>query len=229
MSLPPPSRLGRYRILSPRCGLRVSPLQLGTMSIGSGWPQLGAISKDDAFKLMDAAFDDGMNYFDSANVYQKEESEIWIGEWMKKRGESSQDSWTRHEERLTTCVGNRDDLVIATKYTANVKDQQSDKYPLQVNRSGNSLKSMIVSLEDSLKKLGTTYIDVFCESAATSSLNTRRCLVSVPFVSLTQQTSTGGTTQLRSRRSCKVSTTSSRPAKVGRELPGSILCFVETC
>jgi aryl-alcohol dehydrogenase-like predicted oxidoreductase len=60
--------------------------------------------------------------------------------------------------------GNRDDVVIATKYTGNVKDQQADKYPVQINRSGNSLKSMIVSLEDSLKKLGTTYVDVFCES-----------------------------------------------------------------
>jgi aryl-alcohol dehydrogenase-like predicted oxidoreductase len=61
-------------------------------------------------------------------------------------------------------AGVRDDVVIATKYTANVKDQQSDKYPVQINRSGNSYKSMIVSLEDSLKKLGTTYVDVFCES-----------------------------------------------------------------
>jgi aryl-alcohol dehydrogenase-like predicted oxidoreductase len=60
-------------------------------------------------------------------------------------------------------VGVRDDVVIATKYTANVHDQQVEKYPNQINRSGNSVKSMMVSLEASLKKLGTTYIDVFCE------------------------------------------------------------------
>lgn len=63
-------------------------------------------------------------------------------------------------------VGVRDDVVIATKYTANVHDQQVEKYPNQINRSGNSVKSMMVSLEASLKKLGTTYIDVFCKSSA---------------------------------------------------------------
>ena len=63
-------------------------------------------------------------------------------------------------------TGVRDDVVIATKYTANVHDQQVEKYPNQINRSGNSVKSMMVSLEASLKKLGTTYIDVFCKSSA---------------------------------------------------------------
>jgi hypothetical protein len=62
-----------------------------------------------------------------------------------------------------TGSGVRDDVVIATKYTANVKDLQADKYPVQINRSGNSYKSMMVSLEDSLKKLGTTYVDILCE------------------------------------------------------------------
>lgn len=62
MSLPPPSRLGRYRLLAPRCGLRVSPLQLGAMSIGNGWPQLGSMTKEDSFKLLDAYWDAGGNY-----------------------------------------------------------------------------------------------------------------------------------------------------------------------
>lgn len=56
------------------------------MSIGSGWPQLGAITKDQAFELLDAFYAAGGNYIDTANVYQKEESEIWIGEWLDKRG-----------------------------------------------------------------------------------------------------------------------------------------------
>lgn len=67
-----------------------------------------------------------------------------------------------NESRAKVAEGIRDDLVIATKYTANVKDKQADKFPVSINRSGNSYKSMIVSLEDSLKKLGTTYVDVFC-------------------------------------------------------------------
>jgi len=94
-------------------------------------------------KLDDNKLDDKivLKGSDTANCYQKEESEIWIGEWLAKRGV-------------------RDDVVIATKYTGNVHDQQVDKYPNQINRSGNSVKSMMVSLEASLKKLGTTYVDV---------------------------------------------------------------------
>jgi aryl-alcohol dehydrogenase-like predicted oxidoreductase len=82
-------------------------------------------------------------------------------------------------------------VVIATKYTANVHDQQVEKYPNQINRSGNSVKSMMVSLEASLKKLGTTYIDVFCEYATSE----RR--------GLTRETCIGGTGLLPLRRSCR--------------------------
>lgn len=98
---------------------------------------------------------------DTANSYQKEESEIWIGEWLQKTGQYRPRAID--DECRLTGSGVRDDVVIATKYTANVKDLQGDKYPVQINRSGNSYKSMMVSLEDSLKKLGTTYVDILCE------------------------------------------------------------------
>jgi len=81
-------------------------------------------------------------------------------------------------------LGVRDDVVIATKYTANVHDQQVEKYPNQINRSGNSVKSMMVSLEASLKKLGTTYIDVFCESCTVEGIKTddgRHALVGLDY------------------------------------------------
>ena len=87
MALPPPSKLGRYRILSPSCGLRVSPLQLGAMSIGQAWG-LGSMNKESSFKLLDAYYDLGGNFIDTANAYNDEESETWIGEWLNKRGES---------------------------------------------------------------------------------------------------------------------------------------------
>lgn len=99
---------------------------------------------------------------DTANSYQKEESEIWIGEWLAKRGMLCLNPLASLS-LYAKIAGVRDDVVIATKYTANVHDQQVEKYPNQINRSGNSVKSMMVSLEASLKKLGTTYIDVFCE------------------------------------------------------------------
>ncbi|RMJ13043.1 putative aryl-alcohol dehydrogenase AAD14, partial [Fusarium kuroshium] len=50
-SLEPPTELGRYRILSPKCGLRVSPLQLGSMSIGDAWSSfMGRMNKEQAFE-----------------------------------------------------------------------------------------------------------------------------------------------------------------------------------
>jgi len=51
----PPTELGRYRILSRTAGVRVSPLQLGAMSIGDAWSGfMGSMDKDQSFKLMDA-------------------------------------------------------------------------------------------------------------------------------------------------------------------------------
>lgn len=64
----PASKLGVYRVLSPRAGVRVSPLQLGAMSIGDKWDQfLGSMNKEQSFKLLDAYFDLGGNFIDTAN------------------------------------------------------------------------------------------------------------------------------------------------------------------
>jgi aryl-alcohol dehydrogenase-like predicted oxidoreductase len=58
------------------------------MSIGQGQSeQLGQMTKDASFKLLDAYYDAGGNYIDTANGYQGEDSETWVGEWMQKRGE----------------------------------------------------------------------------------------------------------------------------------------------
>ena len=46
-----------------RCGLRVSRLCLGTMNFGSG------TEEKEAFRIMDAALDAGINFFDTANNY----------------------------------------------------------------------------------------------------------------------------------------------------------------
>jgi aryl-alcohol dehydrogenase-like predicted oxidoreductase len=69
---PPPepkTPLGRYRLLGPNCGLRVSPIQLGAGNIGDKWEQYGygAMSKESSFKLLDAYFDAGGNFIDTAN------------------------------------------------------------------------------------------------------------------------------------------------------------------
>jgi aryl-alcohol dehydrogenase-like predicted oxidoreductase len=62
----PKTALGYYRLLSPNAGLRVSPMQLGGMSIGDKWA-LGNMDKDSSFKLLDAYFDNGGNFIDTAN------------------------------------------------------------------------------------------------------------------------------------------------------------------
>jgi aryl-alcohol dehydrogenase-like predicted oxidoreductase len=66
---PPPTALGRYRVLSPKAGIHVSPLQLGAMSIGDQWHKIGFayMDKEQSFKLLDAYFDAGGNFIDTAN------------------------------------------------------------------------------------------------------------------------------------------------------------------
>ena len=60
---PPVSKLARYRTLSPLAGVRVSPIQLGAMSIGDKWGEfgMGSMDKESSFKLLDAYFDLGVS------------------------------------------------------------------------------------------------------------------------------------------------------------------------
>ncbi|KAK0449022.1 Aldo/keto reductase [Desarmillaria tabescens] len=138
----PPTKLGIYRVLSSRAGVRVSPLAFGAMSIGNKAESHGMrpMDKESSFKLLDAYFDMGGNFIDTANMYQEETSEQFIGEWAEKRGI-------------------RDQLVIATKYTSNYK-RGDDTIAQKVNYVGNNTKSMHISVEASLKKLRTSYIDI---------------------------------------------------------------------
>lgn len=66
---PPATPLGVYRVLSPNAGIRVSPLQLGAMSIGDKWEKLGmgAMNKESSFKLLDTYYEAGGNFIDTAN------------------------------------------------------------------------------------------------------------------------------------------------------------------
>ncbi|KAL4957065.1 NADP-dependent oxidoreductase domain-containing protein [Aspergillus filifer] len=138
----PPTLLGYHRVLAPSAGVKVSPLCLGAMNFGDSWKEfMGECNKEQSFALLDAFFESGGNFIDTANNYQQEESEKWIGEWMQKRG-------------------NRDQIVLATKYTTGYRTSHRDTQPIQSNFVGNSFKSMRVSVDNSLKKLGTDYIDL---------------------------------------------------------------------
>ena len=65
----PASRLARYHALSPHASIHVSPLQLGGASIGDKWEQLGigGTNKESSFKLLDAFYEAGGNFIDTAN------------------------------------------------------------------------------------------------------------------------------------------------------------------
>jgi aryl-alcohol dehydrogenase-like predicted oxidoreductase len=101
---------------------------------------MGSMDKAQSFKLLDAYYEAGGNFIDTANNYQSEQSEKWIGEWMQERQ-------------------NRDLMVIATKYTAPYRNWELGK-GRTVNHSGNHKRSLHLSVRDSLKKLQTDWIDI---------------------------------------------------------------------
>ncbi|RBQ66119.1 hypothetical protein FVER14953_13815 [Fusarium verticillioides] len=143
MTLPPEPKteLGRYRILSSTAGVRVSPIAFGAMSIGQAWgSELGSMNEEDSFKLLDAYVDAGGNFIDTANNYQNEESETYIGKWVAARG-------------------NRDLLFLATKFTNCYRTHDLGQGKT-VNYGGNHKKSLRLSVADSLRKLQTDYIDL---------------------------------------------------------------------
>lgn len=103
---------------------------------------MGEMTKETAFEVLDYYHSQGGNFIDTANNYQAEQSEIWVGEWLKSRGL-------------------RDQMVIATKYTSAFTSYQG--YNGDVIHSafgGNNAKSLRTSVDASLKKLQTEYIDI---------------------------------------------------------------------
>jgi aryl-alcohol dehydrogenase-like predicted oxidoreductase len=111
------------------------------MSIGDKWSHfMGSMDKEASFKLLDAFFEAGGNFIDTANNYQYEQSESWIGEWMAQRK-------------------NRDQIVIATKYTTDYKSYALGRGHAP-NSCGNHKRSMHMSVRDSLQKLQTDWIDI---------------------------------------------------------------------
>ncbi|KAI8981353.1 Aldo/keto reductase [Trametes punicea] len=139
---PPPTKLGRHRQLAPSAGIHVSPLQLGAMSIGDKWHVIGmgAMTKESSFKLLDAFYEAGGNFIDTSSNYHDGSSEEFIGEWMEKRDI-------------------RDQIVVSTKYTMDSKGGRTD-IRQHTSYVGNNMKNLHISVEASLKKLRTTYIDL---------------------------------------------------------------------
>ncbi|KAK5991892.1 Norsolorinic acid reductase B [Cladobotryum mycophilum] len=138
----PKSFLGFHRQLAPTAAVKVSPLCLGGMGFGTAWENvMGSCDKEATFQLLDYFYSQGGNFLDTASNYQEGESETLIGEWMKLRG-------------------NRSEIVVATKYTS-AWQLRHEGTKIQSNFGGNNKKALVVSLEASLEKLQTSYIDLF--------------------------------------------------------------------
>lgn len=121
----------KYKLLG-NTGLRVSEVALGTMTFGT---EAGwGADKETSKKMFDTFVEAGGNLIDTANeIYTEGTSEKFVGEFIKSE---------------------REFIVLGTKYT----DAMPGKDP---NMAGNSRKSMMQSLERSLKRLNTDYIDIF--------------------------------------------------------------------
>ncbi|MDD8019363.1 MAG: aldo/keto reductase [Bacteroidota bacterium] len=120
----------KYKLLG-KSGLRVSELCLGTMTFGEEWGW-GA-SVDECKKIYDAYVKAGGNFIDTANRYTEGTSEKIVGDLIGQ---------------------DRESIVLATKYTMMMKENDS-------NWSGNHRKNLTQSLNHSLKRLKTDYIDLY--------------------------------------------------------------------
>lgn len=125
----------QYRLLG-RTGLKVSSLCLGTMTFGSRFINIATVSQQGADDMVRRAWDAGINFFDTADVYSRGESEEILGKALKNNGID------------------RDAAVIATK----VRGTMSDTDP---NAVGLSRKHIMAACEASLRRLGTDHIDLY--------------------------------------------------------------------
>lgn len=111
-------------------GLRVSELALGTMTFGDDFGW-GA-SKEESRAMFDAFAEAGGTFIDTANAYTGGTSERFVGEFAGSE---------------------RDRFVIASKYTSSMR-------PADPNAGGNGRKNLVQSVEASLERLGTDYLDL---------------------------------------------------------------------
>lgn len=123
-----------------RTGLRVSPICLGTMTFGNH------CSKETAFTLMDMAFDQGVNFFDSAEIYpvppQAETAGITesiVGEWLQGKP--------------------RDSIILATKVTGAASGWFVP--PIRHGLTAIDAHHIERAIEGSLRRLRTDYIDLY--------------------------------------------------------------------
>jgi aryl-alcohol dehydrogenase-like predicted oxidoreductase len=123
----------RYRLFG-RTGLYVSELCFGAMTFGGKgfWEVVGKTAQDEADRLVGLALDGGINFFDTADVYSEGESEKILGKALGPR---------------------RKDIVLATKVRGRVGPGP--------NQLGLSRRHILESIDASLARLGTDWVDLY--------------------------------------------------------------------
>ncbi|MEJ1965325.1 MAG: aldo/keto reductase [Gammaproteobacteria bacterium] len=114
-------------------GLKVSRICLGCMSFGSGFNWM--VPEEPSFAIVRKALDLGINFFDTANVYSAGESERILGRALHSFGVK------------------REDVVIATKVYQPMGPGPNDR--------GLSRKHVMHAIDESLRRLGTDYVDLY--------------------------------------------------------------------
>ncbi len=130
-----------YRLLG-RTGLKVSELCLGTMTFGENFYGIAVVDQPGANTMVTRALEAGINFFDTADVYSYGESEVVLGQALKESGTP------------------RDKTIIATKVRSAMTEAATAGTG-DVNNVGLSRQHIFSSIDDSLRRLKTDYIDLY--------------------------------------------------------------------
>lgn len=117
-----------------KTGLKISPICLGMMTYGSSKWRDWVLDEEAARPFVQRALDAGINFFDTADVYSIGASETVTGQLLKE-------------------MAQRDRVVIATKVCNPMSGDPNDR--------GLSRKHIMQSIDASLKRLGTDYVDLY--------------------------------------------------------------------
>jgi len=131
----------KYRLLG-RTGLKVSELCLGTMTFGEKFFNIAVVDQAGANAMVARALDAGINFFDTADVYSYGESETITGKAVKNSGVA------------------RDKVLIATKVRSAMSEAATTGTG-DVNNVGLSRQHIFSSIEQSLRRLDSDYVDLY--------------------------------------------------------------------
>ncbi len=123
-------------------GLKVSELCLGTMTFGSDFYNIAEVDQPLATRMVERALEEGVNFFDTANIYSYGESERILGTAFDRLGVE------------------RKDIVVATKVRGPMSEEAAEG-TADVNNVGLSRKHVFESCQKSLERLGLDCIDLY--------------------------------------------------------------------